>query len=64
MKLRSLSDGSQENMPKNAAVEELLRGGERDESDTSKIPRGEPYVGKRHIAPLLCYGVTGRFEDG
>ena len=48
----------------NAAVEELLRGGERDESDTAKIPHGEPYAGKLHVAPLLCYGITGRFDEG
>ena len=35
-----------------------------DGSDTSKIPHGEPHAGKPHVAPSLCYGVTGRFDEG
>ena len=35
-----------------------------DGSDTPKIPRGEPYAGSPHVAPSLCYGVTGRFDEG
>jgi len=34
-----------------------------DGSDTLRVPHGEPYVGKLHVAPLLCYGVTGRFDE-
>jgi hypothetical protein len=30
----------------------------------SKIPHGEPHAGKLHVAPSLCYGVTGRFDEG
>ena len=32
--------------------------------DTSKIPHGEPHAGKPHVAPSLCYGVTGRLDEG
>ena len=34
-----------------------------DGSDTAKIPHGEPHAGKPHVAPSLCYGVTGRFDE-
>ena len=33
-------------------------------NNTSEIPHGEPYAGKLLVAPLRCYGVTGRFDEG
>lgn len=32
-------------------------------SDISDVLHGEPYAGKRHVTPLLCYGATGRFDE-
>ena len=32
-------------------------------SDISDVLHGEPYAGKLHVAPLLCYGVTGWFDE-
>ena len=37
--------------------------GNGDGSDISDVLHGEPYAGKLHVAPLLCYGVTGRFDE-
>ena len=35
-----------------------------DGSDISDVLHGEPYAGKLHVSPLLCHGVTDRFDEG
>ena len=34
-----------------------------DRIDISAVLHGVSRAGKLHVAPLLCYGVTGRFDE-